>query len=206
MEVTKQKFSPSPDAAEATLAYAECHRQLAGLRQWRWQLSKDSADLNRAIAGFEQAIDFNARARRQGVLKHPGFLAQARLKQLVLLRIRDGDIDRPDIERHRDAIIAMNAAPGDDPTGLSYLSWFRAITLADIGAADEAHDKAQATFASDAKLQVQPEYWEIGRRQYVQLRRFLEQFSRYLRNPSLIGRVSQVLQVSNGARDEASTD
>lgn len=203
---TKQRFLDASETGQAALDYAKCHQRLAGLWQWRWQLSEDDADLGRAIKSFEHAIDFNARARKQGALKHPGYLAQARLKQLVLLRIRDGDIDRVDFERHRDAIIAMKAAPDDDLKGVSYLGWFQAIALADLGADDAAHEKALATFTSDAKLQLQPEYLEIGRRQYVQLRRFLEQFSRYLRHPSLIGRVSQVLQVSEGDRDEAAMD
>ena len=35
---------------------------------------------------------------------------------------------------------------------------------------------------------------EIGRRQYVLLRRFIEQYLPQLRNPSLVGHVAQVLQ------------
>lgn len=192
-----QQFEQNLECREATAAYAECHRRLAGLRQWRWQLSRQAEDLERAVTAFSEAIRYNDRARVIGLLKHPGFLAQSRLKQLVLLRIRDQNVERPDQEGHRDAILALNPKPRDDPKGLSYLGWFQAITMADMGASEQAQRKALKTFANDAKLKTDPQHWEIGRRQYVQLRRFLEQYSPHLRNPSLIGMISQILQASD---------
>ena len=186
----------APPRAVSSLIYAECHRRLAGLRQWRWELSRDAADLERAISSFADAIRFNEEARTQGELKHPGFLAQLRLKNLVLLRIRDHSRDRPDVEGNRDAILALQKQPEDHPVGLSYLGWFQAIALADMGAADESNTKALKTFGKDMTLKKEPEYWEIGRRQYVQLRRFLETYAPHLRNPSLVGRISQVLQAA----------
>ncbi len=186
----------APPQAASSLISAECHRRLAGLRQWRWELSRDAADLERAISSSTDAIRFNEEARTQGELKHPGFLAQLRLKNLVLLRIRDHSLDRPDIEGNRDAILALRKQPEDHPVGLSYLGWFQAIALADMGAADESNAKALKTFGKDMTLKKEPEYWEIGRRQYVQLRRFLEIYAPYLRNPSLVGRISQVLQAA----------
>ncbi len=179
---------------ESTLAYAECHRRLAGLRQWRWQLSREATDLERAIASSADAIRFNDEARTKGVLKHPGFLAQARLKNFVMLRIRDHNLERPDLEGNRDAILALHPLPNDDPKGLSYLGWYQAITLADMGATEESNNKALKTFGTDMTLKSDPRHWEIGRRQYAQMRRFLEQYAPYLRNPSLVGRISQVLQ------------
>ena len=61
-----------------------------------------------------------------------------------------------------------------------------------MGAAEESNTKGLKTFGTDMTLK--DDYWEIGRRQYVQLRRFLEFYAPYLRNPSLVGRISQVLQ------------
>jgi hypothetical protein len=69
--------------------------------------------------------------------------------------------------------------------------------MADMGASEQAQRKALTTFADDAKLKTDPLHWEIGRRQYVQLRRFLEQYSPHLRNPSLIGMISQILQAGD---------
>jgi hypothetical protein len=62
-----------------------------------------------------------------------------------------------------------------------------------MGAGDQAQRKALTTFAEDAKLKVDQAYLEIGRRQYM-LRRFLEQYAPHLRNPSLVGQVSQLLE------------
>lgn len=188
-----------PQDPQAVLAYAECHRRLAGLRQWRWELGHEPAEIDAALAAFETAVQFNQRARELGLLKHPGFLAQARLKQLVLLRIRDGSVDRPDREQHREAILALSALPGDDAKGLSYLGWFQAITLADLGQTEAAQQKALLTLNEDARLRVEVEHWEIGRRQYAQLRRFLGQYLPWLREPSAQGQLAQMLQL--GAAD-----
>jgi hypothetical protein len=194
LEKVEERFAKAQESPDAVYAFGECHRRLAGLFQWRWQLSREPAHLDRAIAAFEDAIRYGDRARALGMLKHPGVLAQVRLKQVVLLRVRDQNVERADVEGHRDAIVELRPQPGDDPKGVSYLGWFQAITLADLGAGDQSQRKALTTFANDAKLRQDPQYLEIGRRQYVLLRRFLEQYGPHLRNPSLIGRVSQLLQ------------
>jgi hypothetical protein len=194
LAAAERTYGVASDGLDAVVAYAECHRRLAGLHQWRWQLSKTDDDLDRAIQAFEEAVRYSDRARVLGGLKQPGFLAQARLKLVVLLRIRDQNIDRPDQERHRDAIVALAALPGDDPKGLSYLGWLQAITLADLGAGETSLRKALATFSDDSALKVDPQHWEIGRREYALLRRFIEQYLPYLRNHSLVGQITQVLQ------------
>lgn len=188
---------PGRDSMEAVVARAECHRRIAGLRQWYWQKSLQPADLDAAISAFDDAVQWNDRARQIGALKHPGFLAQARLKLLVLLRIRDGSVDRPDHERHRDAIVALAAQPNDDVKGLSYLGWFQAIALADLGQAEAALRKARATQVDDANLRSNAEHWEIGRRQYALIRRFLEQYMPYLRQHGVVGQIAQLLQVGS---------
>lgn len=192
MAKVEQQMPRSAPEENTTLVYAECHRRLAGLRQWRWELSREARDLERAISASADAIRFNDEARTLGELKHPGYLAQSRLKNMVLLRIRDHSLERPDVEGNRDAILALKPQPEDHPVGLSFLGWFQAITLADMGAAEESNTKALKTFGTDMTLK--DEYWEIGRRQYVQLRRFLEFYAPHLRHPSLVGRISQVLQ------------
>lgn len=185
---------PDREAMDAVLARAECHRRLAGLHQWYWQKSLLPADLDAAIRSFDDAVLWNDRARQLGALKHPGFLAQARLKLLVLLRTRDASVDRPDQERHRDAIVALVAQPNDDVKGLSYLGWFQAIALADLGQADAALRKARATQGDDVNLRSNAEHWEIGRRQYAQLRRFIGQYLPYLRHHGVVGQIAQLLQ------------
>jgi hypothetical protein len=63
-----------------------------------------------------------------------------------------------------------------------------------MGAEEQSMQRALKALNYDAELRKNPKHWEIGGRQYKQLRRFLEQYSNYLRNPSLTGRISQVLQ------------
>jgi hypothetical protein len=184
----------------AVADYAACHRRIAGLRQWQWQLTKDPSDLDRAIRAFDAAVQWNSRARILGVLKHPGFLAQVRLKLLLLLREKDGNVGRPDQEGHRDAIVKLATKHGDDPKGPSYLGWYQAVTLADLGAAEQSQQVASKTRISDARLMSDPQHWEIGRRQYAQLRRFLEQYLPFLRNHSLVGKVAQELQWGEASR------
>lgn len=199
LEEVERQTAANPQDPQAVLAFAECHRRLAGLRQWRWELGQEPAELDAALAAFDAAVATNQRARELGLLKHPGFLAQARLKQVVLLRIRDGSVDRPDREQHREAILALAAMPGDDAKGLSYLGWFQAITLADLGQTEAAQHKALLTLNDDARLRVEAEHWEIGRRQYGLLRRFLGHYLPWLHEPSAQGQLAQMLQL--GAAD-----
>lgn len=184
------------ESAEGVIARAECHRRIAGLRQWYWQKSAQPADLEAAIRSFGDAVHWNDRARQIGMLKHPGFLAQARLKLLVLLRIRDASAERPDQERLREAIVSLSAQPNDDVKGLSYLGWFQALALADLGQGEAALRKARATLADDAVLRSDAEHWEIGRRQYALIRRLIEQYLPYLRHHGIVGQIAQLLQPS----------
>jgi len=55
------------------------------------------------------------------------------------------------------------------------------------------------TVIEDAALKQNVEFWQIGRRQYRNLRRFIEQQSTALRNPSTVGLIAQVLQAAEDA-------
>jgi hypothetical protein len=185
---------PAEGTLEGVVARAECHLRLGALRQWYWQRSRQPADLDAAIDAQAEAVACNDEARRMGGLRHPGFLAQTRLKLLLLLRIRDGNVDRPDREQHREAVVTLLPQPHDDPAGVSYLGWFQAIVLADLGQSEAALRKAQATLADDARLRARPEHIEVGRRQYAQIRRFIEQYLPHLRHQGAVGQIAQMLQ------------
>jgi hypothetical protein len=182
-------------------ALASYSRRLAGLKQWRWQLTGNKGDIEAAIQHFESALQYMNRARALGGFSHPGIIAQAHLKLMLFLRIKDDNTERADVEGHREAILNTKPRPNDNPAGISYLRWFQVITLADSGAGDASRKMALTTFAEDAKIMNNPDYWEVGRRQYILLRRFLEQYSHALRHPSLLGTVSQILQIG---RDDIS--
>jgi len=123
-------------------------------------------------------------------------LAQVYLLNLLLLRMRDGDRMRPDTERYQQAVLELGELPEDDPLEVSWLHWYQALTLADAGDRDAAIQLAQKTVAEDARLKSSPEYWEVGRRQYALICRFIEQYSEYFRDPSILGVVSQIIQAS----------
>ena len=93
------------------------------------------------------------------------------------------------------SILDIKELPGDDAKSLSYLRWYRTIALADSGAVDQVRRSALEAFAKDVDLMNKgPEFVEIGRRQYVGLRRCLEEYSKWLRHPELVGFIGQTLQ------------
>jgi hypothetical protein len=194
LSATARQYPDTHGSPVAIAAFASCYRRSAGLQHWRWQLSRLSQDLDSAIEAQLTAIRYIEDARAAGAFDHPGLLAQSHLKVMLLLRYRENDPERPDSERHRDSILGIQGMPGDTPMGISYMNWFQVIALADAGSAQQSQQKAISTLASDAQLRNEPNHWEIGRRQYRQMRRFLEQNSRMWRNSSLIGTVSQLLQ------------
>jgi hypothetical protein len=69
----EQRFGNAPSSDEAVAAFAECHRRLGGLRQWRWRLSRSNEDLERAIVALSEALRINDRAR-SGCSNTRGFL------------------------------------------------------------------------------------------------------------------------------------
>ena len=193
-----QQFGADPEQPDALAARAYCLRRKAGLWQWRWELSDDRSDLQQAIAVQSEAIALLGHMRRQGgtwAAAATGPLAQSHMRRLLLTRIAAGDTELADAHGDLPAILAIKELPGDDAKALSYLRWYRTIALADSGAADRTRRSALEAFAKDADLMHQgPAFVEIGRRQYVGLRRVLEHYARWLRHPELVGLIGQTLQ------------
>jgi hypothetical protein len=183
------------DAGRSSSHLAQTYHRLGGLLQWKWQLTKDGADVALAMEALNHALEHMTKARAHDEFRHPGLLAQVRLRMLLLLRIGDRNAARQDLEGHRDAILKISERPDDRKVSLSYLHWFQAVALADLGAEDQANAKALDQLAEDRKLAAEPGCAEIGRRQYVLLRRFLENFRDVLRNPRIMGRIGRHLFV-----------
>ena len=196
LEMVNERFEEPEigSSIESIEAFAECFRRIAGLNQWKWQLTEDEYDLESTIEYFLKAINYMEMTLPLGKSKFIGLVAQAHLKAMILLRIRDRNAERIDSEGHADAILNLKPNRDDDPDDVSYLNWYQAITLADSGAAEASRRKALENFSNDGKLLDNPLYPGIGKRQYLQLRRFLEQYSPVLRHSSLIGGISQILQ------------
>jgi hypothetical protein len=173
---------------------SHCFRRLAGLRQWRWQRTREAGDLDTANDAFGRSLELMLDARSRGAGALVGLIAQVRVKLMLHLRIRDNDARRPDTEQHGQAVLAMTADKTvDDPIAQSWLRWYQAIVLADQGHEKAAREQTYQALLEDAGLS-ELEHWEVGRRQYQLLRRFIDQYSEWFREPSLIGALAQALQ------------
>ena len=170
------------------------YRRLAGLQQWRWQQTRETGDLDAAIDALGLSLELMLDARQLGAVVPVGLIAQARVKLILHLRIRDNDARRPDAEQHGQAVLAATPDPRiDDPVSLSWSRWYQAIVLADQGYEQAAREKTYEALREDARLN-ELEHVEVGRRQYQLLRRFIDQYSEWFREPTLIGIVAQALQ------------
>lgn len=195
LEVVRQRFPPNKQSDVAALVgYGEALWRISSLQRWRYQLTNERTDLDEAVRTCTESLEHWRRARMLGGSGRPGRLAQVHLVSLLLLRILESDRMRPDKERHLQAILDIKVLPDDRATEVSWLRWYQALALADAGDRDAATQLAQRTIAEDAGLQADPTNWEVGRRQYALLRRFIEQYLPYFRDPAVVGVVTQVLQ------------
>jgi hypothetical protein len=194
-QVTKTASEEPNDEGVASESLAHTYRVLGGLLQWKAQLTQDGQDLAAAMDAQTNGLNHMRIARSHGKFSNPGYIAQAHLKLMLALRTSQNP-ERPDLEGHGDAILKLAELPSDDAVSVSYLHWFQAITYADMGAEHEANAKALDQLARDASLTSRAECYEIGRRQYVLLRRFIESYSSVLRHPKIFGRISRHLYVS----------
>jgi len=177
---------------------AHCLSAIAGMSLWRWELTKSDEDLQTAIQRHREAQEAAEAGRAANGQFPVGRLALIHLRLLLLLRERDGHVDRPDLERHREAILALQPADDFDPRSpgaehVSYLRWYQAIALADQGNEDKSRKMALVAYSEDGKIVGQCTGTDVGRRQYTHQRRLLEHHAHVLRNPSLIGHIAQLL-------------
>lgn len=189
----------SPPADVLRTAFA-CAYKIAGLYRWRWQLSRDEADLHAAIHHSQEAIDLGNRLNASSEDFEIGRLAATHLTLLLMLRIRDEEPQRGDIERHRAQILGLDIDGRHNAVEESYARWCQAIALADAGDANGANNTAMHAFSEDAKAMDRPGCETLGRKQYALLRRYLEHYSAVLHHPTLIGHISQVLQIGHTTR------
>ena len=192
-----EEETPSPEILRDGFA---CHYKIASLYRWRWQMSRDEGDLALAIEHYERAMEVGKRLDEAAEDFEIGRLAASHLALLLMLRIRDDDPERGDIERHREQILSLTVDGRHGPVEESFTRWCKAIALADGGDANGSNHMAMHAYSEDAKIMDQPGCEAIGRKQYAGLRRYLEQYSDVLHHPSLIGHISQVLQIGHRAR------
>jgi tetratricopeptide (TPR) repeat protein len=174
--------------SDEIIAFA--HARRASLLQKKWELTEENAYLAEAIEAYGHALRHMQDERNRGRFRFPGMIAHTRLKLLTLRRKIGRDSKRQDLEGHRDAILKIVERSDDDPVSISYLHWSQAIALADLGETDQANGVVAKQLVQDAKLASQ--CIEVGGRQYLTLRQFLERYQDTWTNMGVISRQLRV--------------
>ena len=191
--MAKKRMDDDPKDQSAQRDYSYATQQLAAMLSWIWSLSRDDHDLQNVIAELRESIRLIEELRANGIEDVPlGRYAHNLLRYTMFLRIAENDPERMDVEKNFQKILALK--PGNELSlSASYLRWFQVFILADMGKYEDAQKRAQAAVALDIRYAAREEQTEVGRRQYSELRRLLENFSRFWRDPKSIARVSQIL-------------
>jgi tetratricopeptide (TPR) repeat protein len=191
--MAKKKIDDKPDDLEGQKEYSYATQHVASLYSWMWSLSRDESDLQKVIAELRESIRLIEELRDKGVEDVPmGRYAHNLLRYAMFLRIAENDPNRLDVEKNFQKIMALK--PGSELSlTASYLRWFQVFILADMGKYDDAQKRAQSAISLDIRFATKDEGTEVGRRQYTELRRLLENYSRFWRDPKSIARVSQII-------------
>lgn len=198
LEALEAHYNGDLESDDAIHALSYCKRRIAGLTQWRWELSRKPEDLESAIKEQSDCITLIRRSLNlnstQARLTAEA-LANSLLKRMLLLRIQSGDRKLADPERDLSSILELQISESSDRLAASYLRWYRTIALADSGAADRVRQSALEAFSKDSDLMhLGPEFAEVGRRQYTGLRRLMDNYASWFRHPELMGVIGQTLQ------------
>jgi hypothetical protein len=191
--MAKKRMDENAKDRDAQRDYSYATQHIAGMLSWIWSLSRDENDLQNVIAELRESIRLIEELRATGLDDVPlGRYAHNLLRYTMFLRIAENDPNRMDVEKNFQKILALK--PGTELSlSASYLRWFQVFILADMGKYDDAQKRAQAAISLDIRYGTREEETEVGRRQYSELRRLLENFSRYWRDPKSIARVSQII-------------
>jgi tetratricopeptide (TPR) repeat protein len=191
--MAKKRMEEKPDDLEAQKDYSYATQHAASLLSWIWSLSREEGDLQKVILELRESIRLIEELRDKGVEDVPlGRYAHNLLRYAMFLRIAENDPQRLDGEKNFQKIMSLK--PGSELSlTASYLRWFQVFILADMGKYDDAQKRAQSAITMDIRFATKEDETEVGRRQYTELRRLLENFSRFWRDPKSIARVSQII-------------
>ena len=191
--MAKKRMDDDPKDLNAQRDYSYATQQIAAMLSWMWSLSRDDNDLRNVITELRESIRLIEELRANGVEDVPlGRYAHNLLRYTMFLRIAENDPERMDVEKNFQKILGLK--PGNELSlSASYLRWFQVFILADMGKYEDAQKRAQAAVTLDIRYAAREEQTEVGRRQYSELRRLLENFSRFWRDPKSIARVSQIV-------------
>lgn len=190
--MAKKKMDTKGTELEGLKEYSYATQHVASTLFWKWSLTREDIDLQKVIAETRDAILLIEDLREKGEEVPVGRYALNLLRYAMYLRIAENDPNRLDTEKNFQKIMSLK--PGSELSlSASYLRWFQVFILADMGKYDDAQKRAQSAITLDIRFAAKEEETEVGRRQYSELRRLLESFSRYWRDPKSIARVSQII-------------
>lgn len=194
--IAKKRMDDNPNDTVAMGDFSYATQNSASMLSWLWSLTKEDKDLERVISELRETIRLIEELIAKGVKVPQGRYAQNLLRYTMFLRIAENDKERMDTEKNFQKILALKVGLEEekkDYTSASYLRWYQVFVLADMGKFDDAQKRAMSSVTEDIKYATRDESTEIGRMQYTELRRQIEQFSRYWRDTKSIARVSQIL-------------
>jgi hypothetical protein len=191
--MAKKKIDNNPSDETAQKEYSSATQQVTSMLSWIWSISREEKDLQKVIVELGESIRLVEELLDKSVDDVPlSRYAQNLLRYAMFLRIAENDPERMDVEKNFQKILSLK--PGNElGPSASYLRWFQIFILADMGKYDDAQKRAQTAIALDIRYAMNKEETSVGRRQYSELRRLLEIFSRFWRDQKSIARVSQII-------------
>jgi tetratricopeptide (TPR) repeat protein len=196
-DIAKKKLTENPNdsSAKKEISYATQH--VAAMLAWIWNLTRDEGDLDKTLVELREAIRLIEELIENGEGVPLGRYAQNLLRYAMFLRILEQNPERIDVEKNFEKILALRVGPKEEKenySSASYLRWYQVLVLADMGKYDDAQTRAMSSVREDIKYASKDENNEIGRSQYTELRRQIEQYSRYWKDTKSIARISQILK------------
>lgn len=197
LEHARRARAAAPGNPDFILAVADCSFYIGNHAAWMWSRSREDERLSQATTGLLEAL--NAWKMVAPELRPIHQLSRTHVKLMLLLRARDNDIDRADVERHAEAVLSL--PPPKKKKRASWLEWYQIIIRIDRERSIPADGDFERNIlrlvferhGKDVEL-VKDGESDVGRRQYRILRRFLEQYHDCLRNPRMIDLISHLLQ------------
>lgn len=191
--IAKKRLDENPNDATALGDVSYATQSYASMLAWNWDLSREDSDLDKTLLELREAIRLIEDLRAKGVPVPLSRYALNLLRYAMFLRIGENDRERFDVEKNFQKILSLKSGPEETFVSASYLRWYQVFVLADMGKYEDAQKRATAAIYEDIRFANREEKTEVGRRQYSELRRILEQYSRFWRDTKSIARVSQII-------------
>lgn len=191
--MAKKKMDDNPNDLIAQKEYSYATQHIASILSWVWNISREENDLQKVISEVRESIRTIEELLDENVENiSMSRYAQNLMRYAMFLRIAENDPERMDVEKNFQKILSLK--PGNElGSSASYQRWFQIFILADMGKYEDAQKRAQGAITLDIRYAMNEKKTSVGRRQYSELRRLLETFSRFWRDQKSIARISQIL-------------